>query len=86
MSVAMSAKFEKYWKKSNIALVVSFFLDPRYRKKIIEFYMRKFYGSWYQIHLDEFMTLLRKMFHYYGTSVGSVSTSCVVHNCVATIS
>jgi hypothetical protein len=75
MSLAMSAKFEKYWKKSNIALAVASFLDPRYKKKITEFYMRKFYGSLYQIHLDEFMTLLRKMLHYYATSVGSVSTS-----------
>jgi hypothetical protein len=33
MSLAMSAKFEKYWKKSNIALAVASFLDPRYKKK-----------------------------------------------------
>jgi hypothetical protein len=77
MPLAMSAKFEKYWKKSNIALVVSSFLDPRYKKKIIEFYMRKFYDSLYQIHLDEFMTLLRKMFHYYATSVSASTSSDV---------
>jgi hypothetical protein len=77
MSLAMSAKFEKYWKKSNIALVVVSFLDPRYKKKIIEFYMRKFYGSLYQIHLDEFRTLLRKMFHYYATSVSASTSSDV---------
>jgi hypothetical protein len=28
----------------------------------------------YQIQLDEFMTRLRKIFHYYATSVGSLST------------
>jgi hypothetical protein len=33
MSLVMSAKFDKYWKESNIALVVASFLDPRYKKK-----------------------------------------------------
>jgi hypothetical protein len=77
MSLAMSAKFEKYWKKSNIALVVASFLDPRYKNKIIQFYMRKFYGSLYQIHLHELMTFLRKMFHYYAASVSASTSSDV---------
>jgi len=77
ISLAMSAKFEKYWKKSNIALAVASFLDPRYKKKIIEFYMRKFYGSLYQIHVDEFMTLLRKMFQCYATSISTSTSSNV---------
>ena len=45
MAFAMSEKFEKYWKKSNSALVVASFLDPRYKKKLIEFYMRKFHDD-----------------------------------------
>jgi hypothetical protein len=36
--------------------------------------MRKFYGSLCQIHLDEFMTFLRKMFHYYATSVSTLTS------------
>jgi hypothetical protein len=34
MAFAMSEKFEKYWKKSNSALAVASFLDPRYKKKL----------------------------------------------------
>ena len=30
MATTMSLKFEKYWKKSNVALAVASFLDPRY--------------------------------------------------------
>lgn len=75
MAFAMSEKFEKYWKKSNSALAVASFLDPRYKKKLIEFYMRKFHGDIYQIYVDEFVALLRKMFQHYATSVPTTSTS-----------
>jgi hypothetical protein len=52
MAFAMSKRFEKYWKKSNSALVVASFLDPRYKKKLIGLYMRKFYGDLYQLYVD----------------------------------
>jgi hypothetical protein len=71
----MSKKFEKYWKKSNSALVVASFLDPRYKNKLIGFYMRKFHGDLYQIYVDEFVPLLRKMFQHYATSIPITSTS-----------
>jgi hypothetical protein len=33
MANAMTFKFDKYWKKSNIALAVANVLDPRFKKK-----------------------------------------------------
>lgn len=35
MAISMSKKFEKYWNKSNVALAVASFLDPRYVYAII---------------------------------------------------
>ncbi len=80
MAIAMSVKFEKYWKKSNIALAVACFLDPRYKKKIIEFYMRRFYGNLYQVHLEEFVSVMRKLYQFYASSAPASSTKSNVND------
>jgi hypothetical protein len=51
MALAMNEKFHKYWQQSNIVLAVTCFLDPRYKKKLNEYYMSKFYGDEYQVEL-----------------------------------
>ena len=61
MAIAMNDKFDKYWQQSNIALAVACFLDPRYKKRLIEYYMKKFYGDHYQVELDEFVTVVKKI-------------------------
>ena len=63
----MSEKFEKYWTSSNTALAVACFLDPRYKHKLVEFYMRKFYGDYFQIKLDEFISVLEDLYKSYAT-------------------
>ena len=68
MAISMSEKFEKYWRQSNIALAVACFLDPRYKKKLIEYYMRKFYGDQYQVELDEFVSVVKKLYQFYASS------------------
>jgi hypothetical protein len=73
MVVAMSAKFEKYWKKSSIALAVACFLDPRYKKRVIEFYMKRFYGDLYQVQLEEFLSVIKKLYQFYATLAPSPS-------------
>ena len=72
MAVAMSAKFEKYWEQSNIALAVACFLDPRYKKRLIEYYI-KFYGDHYQVELDEFVTAVKKLYNFYVNSAPASS-------------
>ena len=74
MATSMSAKFEKYWSCSSLSLAVSCFLDPRYKKKLVEFYMRKFYGDYYQIQLDEFVGVVRNLFQFYATSKPNAKT------------
>uniref|UniRef100_A0A0A9GL37 hAT-like transposase RNase-H fold domain-containing protein n=1 Tax=Arundo donax TaxID=35708 RepID=A0A0A9GL37_ARUDO len=55
-------------------LVVACFLDPRYKKKLIEFYMRKFYGQSYQVHLEEVISVIRKLYQFYASTSTSSST------------
>jgi hypothetical protein len=71
MAVAMAAKFDKYWVQSNIALAVACFLDPRYKKRLIEYYMKKFYGDCYQAELDEFLSVVKKLYNFYVSAASS---------------
>jgi hypothetical protein len=71
MAAAMSAKFEKYWSKSSTVLVVACFLDPRYKKRLIEYYMMKFYGDMGQFKLDEFVSTVTKLYMSYSSTSGS---------------
>ncbi|CAA0822357.1 Unknown protein [Striga hermonthica] len=65
MATSMSRKFEKYWKKSSTTLVVACFLDPRYKKRLIEFYMRKFHGNASHVHVDELVDVIKKLYQFY---------------------
>jgi hypothetical protein len=62
MATSMNKKFEKYRKKSSTTLVVACFLDPRYKKRLIEFYMRKFHGSASQVHVDALVDFIKKLY------------------------
>ncbi|KAF0909371.1 hypothetical protein E2562_035812 [Oryza meyeriana var. granulata] len=75
MALSMSEKFEKYWGKSNIALAVASFIDPRYKKRLIEFYMRKFYGDAYLAHLDEFVRTIRQLYQFYASTHSKPKTT-----------
>jgi len=67
MAIAMREKFEKNWSSSSMSLAVACFFDPRYKKRMVELYMKKFYGD-YQVTLDEFISVLRKLYHFYVSS------------------
>ena len=73
MAIAMNDKFDKYWQQTNIALVVACFLDPRYKKRLIEYYMKKFYGDHYQVELDEFVTVVKNLYNFYVNSAPASS-------------
>ena len=62
MATSMRRKFEKYWKKSSTTLAVACFLDPRYKKRLIEFYMRKFHGSASHVHVDQLVDVIKKLY------------------------
>jgi hypothetical protein len=69
MASSMSTKFEKYWKKSSTTLAVACFLDPRYKKRLLEFYMRKFHGISAQVHVDEIVDVIKKLYQFYAAAV-----------------
>ena len=69
MAIAMNERVEKYWEQSSIVLAVACFLDPRYKKKLIEYYTRKFRGDGYQVErLYEFVRVIKKLYQFYATS------------------
>ena len=65
MAIAMTFKFDKYWKKSNIALAVANVLDPRFKKKMVEFYLKRIYRITYQSEIDKFIGVLKNLFQCY---------------------
>jgi hypothetical protein len=77
MATAMSEKFEKYWGCSSTSLAVANFFDPRYKKKVIEFYLRKFAGDYYQVQLEEFVATVRKLYQFYSASKPASSRASV---------
>jgi hypothetical protein len=62
---AMQKKYDKYWRKSNIALVVACFLDPRYKKKIVEYFMLKIYKDMATVEITRFMDVVNQLFQEY---------------------
>jgi hypothetical protein len=68
MEISMSDKFEKYWSCSSLSLALACFLNPRYKKKLAEFYMKKFYGDYYDVCLDELVGAMKNLFLFYARS------------------
>jgi hypothetical protein len=71
MEISMSDKFEKYWSCSSLSLALACFLDPRFKKKLAEFYMKKFYGDYYDVCLDELVAAMKNLFLFYARSKSS---------------
>jgi hypothetical protein len=59
--------FEKYWSCS-MSLDVACFLDPRYKNKLVEFYMRKFYGHYYDVRVDEVVGVMKNLYQFYASN------------------
>ena len=75
MAKSMQEKYNKYWDKSNMALAIGCFLDPRYRQKLVEFFMSKIYGRDYDKHINEFMDAVNKLFQAYMSSAKESETT-----------
>ena len=58
MGKSMKPKYDKYWEKSNMALSVACFLDPRFKTNLVNYYAEKIYGE-----IDMFQCILKKKFH-----------------------
>jgi hypothetical protein len=69
MAQAMQEKYDKYSKKSNIALAVAVFLDPRYKKRLIEYFMKKIYNAdKAAAELSLVMDVVKRLFEAYLSS------------------
>ncbi|WVZ76718.1 hypothetical protein U9M48_024670 [Paspalum notatum var. saurae] len=65
MAEAMQKKYDKYWKKTNIALAVACFLDPRYKKNLVEYFMLKIYKERAPAEVSRFMDVVMQLFQAY---------------------
>ncbi|KAM0906812.1 hypothetical protein ACQ4PT_016521 [Festuca glaucescens] len=75
MAVSMQTKFDKYWHKSNLALAVAFFLDPRYKRNGIEHYMRKVHGDLlYRGKVEELLVVVKMMYLAYASKYSESTT------------
>lgn len=72
MAGSMSKKFEKYWKKSCTTLAIACIFDPQYKRRLVEFYMRKFYGNDSQSHVDGLVNVIKKLYQFYASSTPSI--------------
>ena len=50
-------------------------LDPRFKRKIVEFYLRKIFSYSYQAKLDKFNDIIRMMYHCYASNKPSTSAA-----------
>jgi hypothetical protein len=64
----MRDKFEKYWSCYSMSLAIACFLDPRYKKKLLEFYMRKFYGHYCDVRVDEVVGVMKNLYQFYASN------------------
>lgn len=62
MTEAIKAKYDKYCDKSNIALDVACFLDARYKKKLVEYFMGRIYHVRGAYEVNRFMNAVNKLF------------------------
>jgi hypothetical protein len=65
IAYSMKKKYDKYWDKSNMALAVASFLDPRYKKNVIEFYAPKLYPTTSRQEIKKFDMVINQLFQSY---------------------
>jgi len=66
-----------------VALAVANVLDPRFKTKIVEFYLKKLYRNSYQVEVDKFHIVIKKMYRFYATTAPSSSISRAFADAVA---
>ena len=80
MAHSMKLKYEKYWEKSNMALAVACFFDPRYKRNVIEYYAPMIYPTTYEEEIAKFTKVVDQLFEAY-VSVSKKATSSGTNVC-----
>lgn len=85
MAKSMKVKFDKYWEKSNIALAVACFLDPRYKMKVVEFYYIEMSDDYGFDGMYEFKKVLQKLYDSYASIYAPAASSPMQQSAARTI-
>ena len=79
MATSMNKKFEKYWKRSNLALAMAYFLDPRFKTKAVEYKMMRLYGKQsYHVHMEKFTAVINQFYQEYASFYKAFQRDTVV--------
>ncbi|XP_038688951.1 zinc finger BED domain-containing protein RICESLEEPER 2-like isoform X1 [Tripterygium wilfordii] len=68
LALKMKAKFDKYWSKCILALVVAAILDPRFKMRLVEYYYSLIYGSSSLEKIKEVSDGIKELFDAYSIS------------------
>lgn len=69
MAVAMLVKFKKYWDDMHIFMGVAAIFDPRYKMKLVEFYLPLIYGEEASTKIIKVRTDCHDQFQEYKTRI-----------------
>uniref|UniRef100_A0ACD5Z4H5 Uncharacterized protein n=1 Tax=Avena sativa TaxID=4498 RepID=A0ACD5Z4H5_AVESA len=75
MTHSMKMKFDKYWEKSNMALGVACFFDPKYKRNVIEYYAPKIYPLTYEEEIEKFTRVVNQLFEAYVSVLKKTTSS-----------
>lgn len=82
MARSMKLKYDKYWEKSNMALSVAVFFDPRYKRNVVEYYAPIIYPTTHTQEIEKFTNVITQLFEaYVSTSKKTTSTSSDTNVC-----
>uniref|UniRef100_A0A0D9XA16 HAT C-terminal dimerisation domain-containing protein n=1 Tax=Leersia perrieri TaxID=77586 RepID=A0A0D9XA16_9ORYZ len=58
-------KYDEYWEKSNLALAVACFFDPRFKQKLVQYFLLKIYPDKAADEIKRVMDAIHKLFQAY---------------------
>lgn len=68
MASAMLLKFQKYWDDVHVMMGVAAVFDPRYKMKLVEFFLPQIYSEDASTKIQEIRSHCYDLFHEYKSS------------------
>ncbi|KAH0639010.1 hypothetical protein KY285_035596 [Solanum tuberosum] len=71
MAFAMLLKFQKYWDDVHVMMGIAAIFDPRYKMKLVEFFLPQIYGKDASTKIQEIRSHCYDLFHDYNSRLSS---------------
>ncbi|KAJ7963888.1 Zinc finger BED domain-containing protein [Quillaja saponaria] len=63
LALKLKSKFDEYWDRCSLGLVVAAMLDPRFKMKLVEYYYPQIYGSGSKGFIDEVIECVNTLYN-----------------------